>query len=213
MTTISVYHNPHFLTYRGHHTDLIPPPQPIATVSTAAGTSVDVALNLAYQQTQHLAHAWWENEGVQLQVRSTSVGDLMADEAHNLFVVERLGFRPFQPMSIRPLHRLAAAYRRLDKALSGQEPDKIRQAAITARTALLAYLDAEGMPEAQLPILSREMAAPGDLITDETGTRFRVVARRLHPEWRAKRLVEEIPQAQLWLDGPGTWAVVRPMEP
>jgi hypothetical protein len=112
MTVIKVYHTPNFLNYRGNHSDIVPPARPVATVQVPEEMSIEQALEIVYRQTQHLDDVdggWWNHEDVMLHIRSTSVGDVLADEQGNLFVVESMGFRPYHPGAIRPSHRLAEA--------------------------------------------------------------------------------------------------------
>jgi hypothetical protein len=72
-------------------------------------------------------------------------------------------------------------------------------------------LEAEGYPNGEVPILEWDKAQPGDLVcSPETGL-FRVIARKLRPKWRAKRLVAHLPNSQLWIDTPRTWAVLVPI--
>ena len=224
MPTIKVYHNPNFLDYRGNHTDVIPPTRPVATVQVPAGIPVKQALESAYRQTQHLDVSWWDNDGVILHARSTSVGDVLevcaeqsqSDEQGTLFVVESLGFRPFQPRAIRSHHRLAEAYRLLNQALTQGSADQLVAVAGQARNTILYALEAEGYPNGEVPILLWDEAQPGDLVGGpymggpDTGL-FRVIARKLRPKWRAKRLLAHVPNAQIWIDSPRTWAVLVPV--
>lgn len=216
MPVIKVYHNPNFLDYRGQHTSIVPPIRPVATVEVPEEAPGERALEIAYRQTQHLDVSWWDNAGVMLHVRSTSVGDVLADEQGNLFVVESMGFRPYQPRAIRPHHRLAEAYRLLDEALAQAGTGQIVTIAGQTRNTILHVLEAEGYPNGEVPILAWDEAQPGDLVggpymgSPDTGL-FRVVARKLRPKWRAKRLLAHIPNAQIWIDSPRTWAVLVPV--
>jgi len=47
-----------------------------------------------FSLTNHIEWAWWKNEGVELveESRSTSVGDLVEDEAGKLWLVAGVGF-------------------------------------------------------------------------------------------------------------------------
>ena len=227
MLTIKVYHNPNFLNYRGHHTGIVPPIRPVATVEVPEETPIEQALEIAYRQTQHLDDVdggWWNREDVMLHVRSTSVGDVLEactesghsvrrrnDAQSNLFVVESMGFRPYQPKAIRPYHRLAEAYRLLDKALEQASTGQIATIASQVRDTILYVLEAEGYPNGDLPILSWDNAQPGDLVGGPDTGLFRVIARKLRPKWRAKRLLAHIPNAQVWIDSPRTWAVLVPV--
>ena len=220
MPTIKIYHNPNFLDYRGNHTDVIPPTRPVATVQVPAGMPVKQALEIAYRQTQHLDVSWWDNDGVILHARSTSVGDVLevcaeqsqSDEQGNLFVVESLGFRPYQPKAIRPYHRLAEAYRLLDETLAQAGTGQIAAVAGQARNTILHVLEAVGYPNGEVPILLWDKAQPGDLVGGPNTGLFRVIARKLRPKWRAKRLLAHVPNAQVWIDSPRTWAVLVPMK-
>lgn len=216
MPVIKVYHNPNFLDYRGQHTGIVPPIRPVATVEVPEETPGEQALETAYRQTQHLDVSWWDNAGVMLHVRSTSVGDVLADEQGNLFVVESMGFRPYRPRAIRPYHQLAEVYRLLDEALTRASTGQIVAVASQARNTILHALEAEGYPNGEVPVLAWDNAQPGDLVGGpymggpDTGL-FRVIARKLRPKWRAKRLLVHIPNAQIWIDSPRTWAVLVPV--
>jgi len=216
MPTIKIYHNPNFLDYWGNHTNVVPPIRPVATVQVpeTEKTPIEQALEIAYRQTQHLDDVdggWWNRKSVMLHIRSTSVGDVLADEQGNLFVVESVGFRPYQPRAIRPYHRLAEAYRLLDGALAQASTGQITAMAMQARNTILHVLEAEGYPSGEVPILSWDNAQPGDLVGSPDIGLFRVIARKLRPKWRAKRLLTHIPNAQVWIDSPRTWAVLVPV--
>ena len=236
MPVIKIYHNPNFLDYRGHHTGIVPPTRPVATVEVPEETPIEQALEIAYRHTQHLDDVdggWWNREDVMLHVRSTSVGDVLeactksrspersrrgsrSDAQGNLFVVESVGFRPYRPRAIRPYHQLAEAYRRLDEALAQASTGQITAVAMQARNTILHALEAEGYPNGEIPIFTWENAQPGDLVGGpymggpDTGL-FWVIARKLRPKWRAKRLLAHIPNAQIWIDSPRTWAVLVPV--
>ncbi len=94
MPAIRIFHNSDFLAYRGDHDHIILPDNPIATVKLPDLRTFEHALSMAYHLSQHLESPWWMNPEVQLHVRSTSVGDVLADEADNRFVVESFGFQP-----------------------------------------------------------------------------------------------------------------------
>ena len=211
MPQIKVYHNPHFLEYRGRHSDIVPPVRPVATVQIPAEVPTEQALEIAFRQTQHVARPWWDNDDVLLHVRSTSVGDMLADEQGNMFVVESIGFQSYQPRAVRPHHRLAAAYRQLDAVLGQADTRQIMTAVGQARNAMLNVLESEGYPNGELSILNWDNAQSGDLVGDPHTGLFRVIARKLRPKWRAKRLLTHIPDAQIWIDSPRTWAVLVPV--
>ena len=211
MPVIKVYHNPNFLDYRGQHTGIVPPIRPVATVEVPEETPGEQALETAYRQTQHLDASWWDNVGVMLHVRSTSVGDVLADEQGNLFVVESMGFRPYRPRAIRPYHQLAEVYRLLDEALTRASTGQIVAVASQARNTILHALEAEGYPNGEAPIFSWDNAQSGDLVGSPDTGLFRVIVRKLRPKWRAKRLLAHIPNAQIWIDSPRTWAVLVPV--
>jgi hypothetical protein len=214
MPVIKVYHNSNFLDYRGNHADIAPPIQPIATVQVPDGMPVEQALEIAYRQTQHLDDVnggWWNREGVILHVRSTSVGDVLADAQGNLFVVESVGFRPYQSKAIRSYHRLAEAYRLLDEALACASADKIMVVASQTRSTMRHVLESEGYTNGEIPIFSWDKAQPGDLVGSPDTGLFRVIARKLRPKWRAKRFLAHVPGAQVWMDSPPTWAVLVPV--
>lgn len=225
MPRINIYHNPHFLSYRDRHRDIVLPTRPVATIAVPCGLSGTEALAYAYRQTQHVERPWWENTGVTLHVRSTSMGDVLeartersrSDERGSLFVVERMGFRPYQPPTTGPYHQLAAAYRLLDRVLSQGDSRHLATAAGRAQEAMAAVLEAEGYPDGDLPVLPWDAAQPGDLVRGPAGAStdsglFRVIARRLQPKWRARRLLACVPNARSWIDSPRTWAVLVPVE-
>jgi len=95
-------------------------------------------------------------------VRSTSMGDMLADEQGNLFVVESVGFQTYQPRAVRPHYRLAAAYRQLDAVLEQTDTHQIMTAVSQARNAMLHVLESEGYPNGEVPILTWDNAQPGD---------------------------------------------------
>ena len=136
---------------------------------------------------------------------------MLADEQDNLFVVESIGFQTYQPRAVRPHHRLAAAYRQLDAVLGQAGTHQIMTAAGQARNAMLHVLESAGYPNGELPVLIWDNAQPGDLVGDPHTGLFRVIARKLRPKWRAKRLLAHIPDAQIWIDSPRTWAVLVPV--
>lgn len=57
------------------------------------------------------------------------------------------------------------------------------------------------------------------LVGDPHAGLFRVMARKLRPKWRAKRLLAHIPDPQIWIDSPRIlrhaqdrlWAVLVPV--
>jgi hypothetical protein len=173
-------------------------------------------LGAAYAWTQHgyLRDSWFNDPAVMPHLRSTSVGDLLATEDGTLYVVESFGFQPYRPKAISPLHKLAHAYRLLDAACYGStnaDNGALPRAARQALTAMDSVLIAEGQPAADSPVLWNN-AQVGDLVgSPETG-QYRVIARRLRPKWRAKRLLAYIPDGQLWLDGARHWAVLAPIQ-
>ncbi len=214
MPHIKVYHNPHFLLYRGDHCEIVPPTQPVATVTAPNGLPLHALLEVGYTQTQHgYEHArWFNNPQVLPHLRSTSVGDLITDGDGNLYVVETCGFQPYQPQTIAPAYRLAEAYRLLQSATDEVETRALPMLLRQALLALQHVLTDEGYPASEFPVLWKN-AQPGDLVgSPETG-QFRVIGRRLRPKWRAKRLLAHIPNGQVWIDSPRTWAVLAPVAP
>jgi hypothetical protein len=162
MPQIKVYHSPNFLEYRDRHSDIAPPVRPVATVQIPAEVSAEQSLEIAYRQTQHISRPWWDNDDVLLHVRSTSVGDMLADEQGNLFVVESVGFQMYQPRAVRPHHRLAEAYRQLDEVLGKTDTHQIITAASQTRNTILHVLESEGYLNGEVPILAWDDAQPGD---------------------------------------------------
>ncbi len=184
----------------------------MATVTVPAGLTLDEMLGVAYARTQHgYEHpSWFNDPDVIPHLRSTSVGDLIANSDGNLYVVESFGFQPYQPRAIAPVHKLVEAYRLLETAVNGADtrflPTLVRQALAAIRHTLVA----EGYPASESPILW-DRAQPGDLVGNAEIGQFRVIARKLRPKWRAKRLLAHIPDAQIWIDSPRTWAVLVPV--
>ncbi len=216
MSTITVYHNPNFLKYRGDHGDIPPPLVPVASVTvpdTMAGTRQ--ALEFAYSQTQHIDTPWYTNHAVNPRLRSTSVGDLVADENGVLFVVESLGFEPFRPKTITPRHRLAAAQHLLETVERTNDARQLLPTIATVLATVNATLAADGWPQCDTPILWQD-AQPGDLVSNgvpsDGQTQYRLITRKLRPKWRARRIAEAIPNAEVWIDGTQTWAVLVPVE-
>lgn len=211
MPKITVFHNPNFLYYRGDHKQIVPPTQPVATISVPDGLSLPESLEFGYAQTQHVDTSWLNNPGVMVHLRSTSVGDLIADNEGNLHVVESFGFQPFQPKAIAPVHKLAEAYRLLETAVDESNHHSLATAVHQALAAIRHSLSAEGYPDSESPILW-DKAQPGDLVGNTEIGQFRVIARKLRPKWRAKRLLAHIPNSQIWIDTPRTWAVLAPVK-
>ena len=226
MPNIAVYHNSNFLDYRGNHGQIMPPTHPVATVTVPVGLSVVEMLEFGYAQTQHVDTSWFNNPGVMVHLRSTSVGDLIADNEGNLHVVESFGFQPYQPKAIRPIHKLAEAYRLLETActelvevaVDESNHHSLATAVHQALAAIRHSLSAEGYPDSESPILW-DKAQSGDLVGNADVGQFRVIARKLRPKWRAKRLLAYIPNAQIWIDSPRIprqardrlWAVLVPV--
>ncbi len=209
MSTITVYHNPNFLNYRGDHGDIPPPLNPVASVTvpdTLAGTGQ--ALEYAYSRTQHIDSPWFTNRDVRPHLRSTSVGDLIADEDGVLFVVESMGFEPFRPQAISPRHKLAEAQRLLETINRTNDARRLLPTVAAVLATVNATLAADGWPQCDTPLLWPD-AQPGGLIGNGGGqTQYRLIARKLRPKWRAQRIAEAIPDAEVWIDGPQTWAVL-----
>ena len=217
MSTITVYHNRNFLKYSGNHRDIPPPLAPVAAVTvpdTMAGTRQ--ALEFTYSQTQHIDRPWFTNRAVQTHLRSTSVGDLVADENGVLFVVESLGFEPFRPKTITLRHKLAEAQRLLETVDSANDARQLLPTVAAALATVNATLAADGWPQCDTPILWQD-AQPGDVIGNDGGagkggqTQYRLITRKLRPKWRAKRIAEAIANAEVWIDGTQTWAVLVPV--
>jgi hypothetical protein len=222
MSTITIYHNPNFLKYRGDHGDIPPPLNPVASVTVPdalAGTRQ--ALEYAYSQTQHIDDKpWFTNHAVRPHLRSTSVGDLAATEDGALFVVESMGFEPFRPQAITPRHKLAEAQRLLAAVESTNDARQLLPTVTAALATVNATLAANGWPQCDTPILWQD-AQPGDLIGNDGGagngggavgqTRYRLITRKLRPKWRARRIAEAIADAEVWIDGTQTWAVLVPV--
>jgi hypothetical protein len=105
MSVIKVYHNPNFLDYQGDRAGVVLPDVPIASVTVPEDALPHQVLPWSYRQTQHLERPWWHNAGVLLHVRSTSVGDVLETADGRRFVIEPMGFQPYDSPageSIRP---------------------------------------------------------------------------------------------------------------
>jgi hypothetical protein len=211
MSQFTVYHNPVFLAYRGDHRQIPPPTQPAATVTVPDDLTPAAGLEFAYARTQHRDRSWFNDPQVLAHLRSTSPGDLIAAPDGELHVVESVGFRPYRPRAIRSVHRLAAAARLLEAALTGAGGASLSLAAQQTQVALTHALAAAGYPESETPILWKE-AHPGDLVKDDAGEPFRVIARDLYPKWRARRVQAHVPDGEIWIDAAGAWAVLVPVE-
>lgn len=212
MTYVKVYHNPHFLDYRGDHEEILALPRPVASVSVSAAMTEDEMLATAYGRTQHgVAYAsWFQDPAVIPHLRSTAVGDLLLLPDGTVHVVENVGFRRFQPRVVRSSLRLWRAHRRLEAALNGEEQAALREAAQESVSAMADALLIAGQPVQETPALW-EKAAVGDMVGAPESGLYRVIARRLRPKHRAKRLLAHVPGSQLWLDGPRHWAVLAPV--
>jgi hypothetical protein len=125
-------------------------------------------------------------------------------------VVEVVELRRFQPRVVRSSLRLSRAHRRLEAAIDGGDPTVLREAAHESLLAMEDTLLIAGQLAKEPPILW-EKAQVGDLVGAAESGLYRVIARRLRPKWRAKRLLAYIPDSQLWLDGTRCWAVLAPI--
>ncbi len=169
MPKITVYHNVNFLDYRGKHSQIVSPTQPVATVTVPEGLSLTEMLEFAYAKTQHTHSSWFNNPQVMAHLRSTSTGDLITDSDGNLYVVESFGFQSYQPEVVAPVHRLAEASRLLETActeLGSTERSRSVEVAVAeadscslpalvrqALTAIQHVLAAGGYPDSEAPIL------------------------------------------------------------
>jgi hypothetical protein len=192
MTIIKVCHNPNFLDYRGDHAGIVLPDAPIASVTVPEDALPHQALSWSYRQTQHLERSWWHNAGVLLHVRSTSVGDVLETADGRRFVVESIGFKPYDSPT-------GESIRSSDVPVSWEE----------ARPGDLSTSSRQALSTSSRQALSTgsRQAIAGRL--DHT---FLVIARKLDRKWRARRLARCIPGAELWQDGPRHWAVMLPVE-
>jgi hypothetical protein len=214
MTRITLYHNPHFLAYDGDHARIPPPTQPTAFLNLADGLSTQELLVDAFAHTQHgFAYpSWFLDPAVMPCLRSTSVGDLLALPDGRLYVVETIGFQPYQPRALLPVHQLAAAYRQLAAAAKQRRDAPLRQAVESSLAAMQRAVKAAGPPPPESPILW-DKAKVGDRIPDPASSdgHYLVVARKVAPKWRAQRLAAAIPNAQVWIDSARSWAVMLPV--
>jgi hypothetical protein len=95
----TILHSPNFADYRGDHDSIIIPQKSVAAIDIPAvmqNAWVMQKLEYVHRQTQHAVvndgEPWWKNEGVMMHVRSTSPGDIIADEEGKFWVVESDGF-------------------------------------------------------------------------------------------------------------------------
>jgi hypothetical protein len=211
MAKIKVYHNPEFLEYRGDHGQIPPPGRPVAIVEAPDALSPAEMLEFAYMKTQHGDNgSWYNNPEVNTHLRSTSVGDLIADAAGELHVVESAGFQPYQPDSTAPEQGLAEAQRALVEAVVQADTGRVLSAARQALAVVRQVLTAIGQPAGETPVLWED-ARPGDLVSDRDGALHRVIARNIYPHSRAERLLAHIPDGQSRPDGEQAWAVLAPV--
>lgn len=148
MTNVTVYHNVNFLEYRGKHSQIMPPTRPVATVIVPADSSLHEMLGAAYAKTQHgYEHpSWFNDPNVIPHLRSTSVGDLIADDDGNLYVVESFGFQPYRPRAVSPVHSLADAARLLETAVNEADTRSLSALVRQALVAIQHVLAAEEYP-------------------------------------------------------------------
>lgn len=212
MTIIQVFHNPRFLKYRGNHDELIPPVSPTASIEIEAGLSPDEKLERAYARTQHGVHyaSWFHDPTVIPHLRSSAVGDFIALENGELFVVERLGFQPYQPNTVPWQTTLAQAMRQMETAAELADLAALKSAVRRSLIPIHQALLAEGYPVSEFP---KEWvnAEVGDLVGNEATGQYRIFARRLAPQWRAVLLLEHLPEGKLYRDNKG-WAVLQPVK-
>jgi hypothetical protein len=211
MAHIQVFHNPQFLDYSGDHSQIVWPLQPTASVKLPEAASLDEQLGIAYAYTQHGYRyaSWFHDPEVIPHLRSTSVGDLLATEDGQFYVVERMGFQPYAPVETGPVQQLVAAARQLETAVAQRELGHYQQAAQASLAAIQHALAAEGYPAREMPV-TWEKAQVGDMVGSPELGHFRLIARNLQPKWRAVRLLEQIPDGHIWKDGTASWAVLLP---
>lgn len=212
MSYVKVYHNPHFLEYRGDHHDIVLAARPTASVAMAEGMNGEAMLTSAYERTQHgVRYASWFSDPIVIpHLRSTSVGDVLILPDGTTHVVEAVGFRPLQTRALRPAQRLFRACQALEAALEEGGSEGLRQAGRDSLVAMQLALMSLGYLRGDTPVLW-EKAQVGDVVRGERGDCYRVLARRLRPKWRAQQLLEHIANGQMWRDGARTWAVVVPV--
>jgi hypothetical protein len=182
----------------------------VAIVEAPDALSPAEMLEFAYMKTQHGDKvSWYNNPEVTTYLRSTSVGDLIADAAGKLHVVESAGFQLYQPDIDTPEQRLAEAQRRLAEAVGQADASRVLSAARQALAVVRQMLTAIGQPAGEMPV-AWEDSRPGDLVSDRDGALHRVIARRIYPRRRAERLLAHIPNGQIRPDGEQAWAVLAP---
>ena len=211
MTTIQVFHNPRFLDYSGDHSQIVRSLQPTASVKLPEAVSLNEGLGIAYARTQHGYRyaSWFHDPEVVPHLRSTSVGDLLATENGQFYVIEPLGFKPYAPVETDPVQQLMTAARQLETAVAQRDPAQLQQAAQESLSAIQHALVAEGYPAREMPV-AWEKAEVGDLVGSPELGHFRLIACNLQPKWRAVRLLEQLPDGRIWKDGSTSWAVLVP---
>lgn len=210
MAHIQVFHNPRFLEYRGDHDQIVPPLTPTASVRVPGELAAEEKLSAAYARTQHgyLYGSWFQDPTVIPHLRSTSVGDLLATESGNLFVVERLGFRPFRPTGQNWKPQLLESMRNLERSIELVQNEQLKAAIQDSLIQMSQALRVEEYPVGEIP-QAWENAEVGDLVGNDSLGYYRIFARRLEPKWRAALLQEHLPQGKMWRDSKG-WAVLQP---
>lgn len=121
------------------------------------------------------------------------------------------GIRPWRPIVVSNVHRLSEAYRLLDATVAQVGAGQVTLQVRLARDLVLHVLELEGCTGKDVPISQWPQAKPGDIVGDDLG-RFLVITRKLRPKWRARRIQERLPGAQIWIDSPRSWAVLLPIE-
>jgi len=74
----------------------------VATVDT-------LDLDVAFQQTNHISHAWTENDDVEAHTdrpRSTSVGDIIVDVNDDSYLIAPIGFERIPETVVRITQRM-----------------------------------------------------------------------------------------------------------
>ena len=153
MAPIQFFHHTRFLDSRGAHDQIVPPLAPTASVRVPGDLAAEETLSAAYARTQHgyLYGSWFQDPTVIPHLRSTSVGDLLATENGDLFVVERMGFRPFRPTGQNWKPRLLESMRNLERSIELVQNEQLKAAIQDSLIQMSQALRVEEYPVGEIP--------------------------------------------------------------